>query len=161
MITREPMTFDLAFELLIGHEGGYVNDPRDPGGETKYGISRRSYPGEDIVGMTLERAKRIYLRDFWAPVGCDVVPSAIKFDLFDMAVNTGVKPAVRVLQRACGETADGTLGPLTLQAVQSMDPLRLLARFNGHRLAHYTSLDAWHTFGKGWANRIATNLSRA
>jgi lysozyme family protein len=79
------MTFDEAFELLIGHEGGYVNNPNDPGGETKYGISRRQYPGEDIANMTLERAKTIAKRDFWGPAGCDVVPDAVKFDLFDTA----------------------------------------------------------------------------
>ena len=60
------MNFDVAFEKLIGHEGGYVNDARDPGGETKYGISKRAYPDEDIAGLTLERAKQIYRRDCWA-----------------------------------------------------------------------------------------------
>ena len=73
------MTFDEAFLRLIGHEGGYVADSRDPGGETKFGISRRSYPGEDIKGnLTLARAKTIYARDFWGPAGCDAVPDGIR-----------------------------------------------------------------------------------
>lgn len=155
------MTFDQAFERLIGHEGGYVNDSRDPGGETKFGISRRSYPGEDIAGMTLERAKAIYLRDFWGPAGCDAVPDGVRFDLFDMAVNSGKAPAVRALQRACGEREDGILGPRTLQAVQAMQPQRLLARFNGARLALLADLPTWPAFGRGWARRVAQNLLEA
>lgn len=152
------MDFDSAFRRLIGHEGGYSNDPRDPGGETKFGISRRSYPGEDIAGMTLERAKEMYLRDFWGPAGCDAVPHGIKFDLFDMAVNSGVKPAIRTLQRACGELQDGIIGPRTLQAVQSMPDSRIVARFNGARLEFMAGLPAWSDFGRGWARRIASNL---
>ncbi len=155
------MTFDEAFTRLIGHEGGYVNDPRDPGGETKYGISRRSYPGEDIAGMTLERAKAIYLRDFWGPAGCDAVPDGVKFDLFDAAVNSGVKTAAKLLQRAVGETEDGIIGPRTLQAVQSMPAPRLVARFNGARLEFMAGLSTWPAFGRGWARRIASNLMEA
>lgn len=155
------MNFDEAFERLIGHEGAYVNHPHDPGGPTKYGISQRSYPGEDIAGMTLERAKAIYLRDFWGPAGCDAVPDPVRFDLFDMAVNSGVRQAVITLQKTVGETPDGVLGPLTLQAVQSMPATRLLARFNGARLAFMAGLPTWPSFGRGWANRIASNLLQA
>lgn len=155
------MNFDQAFERLVGHEGGYVNDPRDPGMETKYGISRRTYPGEVIRTMTLERAKQLYLRDFWGPAGCDTVPDAVKFDLFDMAVNSGVTQAVRTLQRAVGVDDDGKLGPITLQAVASMPGTRFVARFNGHRLQFMSSLATWPAFGRGWANRIAKNLIEA
>jgi len=155
------MNFDQAFETLIGHEGGYVNDPRDPGGETKYGISKRAYPGEDIAGMTLERARELYRRDYWGPAGCDAVPDVVKFDLFDMAVNSGVKTAIRTLQRAVGTDDDGVLGPVTLQAIQSMHASRLVARFNGHRLQFMSSLATWPAFGRGWANRIAKNLMEA
>jgi lysozyme family protein len=155
------MTFDQAFERLVGHEGGYVNDPRDAGQETKYGISRRSYPGEMIRTMTLDRAKEIYLRDYWGPAGCDTVPDAIKFDLFDMAVNSGVGTAIKTLQRTVGVDDDGKLGPVTLQAVASMPPLRFIARFNGARLQFMSALPAWPAFGRGWANRIAKNLLEA
>ena len=152
------MTFDEAFERLIGHEGGYVNHPADPGRETNFGITRRSYPGEDIKGMTLARAKEIYLRDFWGPAGCDAMPDALRFDVFDMAVNSGPRPAIRMLQRVVGETEDGILGPRTLQAVQSMPAPRLRARFNGLRLAFMADLPTWPAFGRGWARRIASNL---
>lgn len=155
------MTFDEAFEKLIGHEGGYVDHPRDPGGATNYGISQRSYPGEDIRGMTLARAKQIYLRDFWGPAGCDAVPAGVKFSLFDMAVNSGVRPAVRCLQKAVGVNDDGILGPVTLQAVSSMNASKFIARFNGHRLQFMSSLSTWPSFGRGWANRIAQNLMEA
>lgn len=155
------MTFDEAFERLIGHEGGFIDHPADPGGATNFGISQRSYPGEDIRGMTLERAKTIYARDFWGPAGCAAVPDALRFDLFDMAVNAGVKPAVKALQASCGETVDGILGPLTVQALGTMPAPRLIARFNGHRLEHMASLSTWPAFGRGWARRIASNLQEA
>lgn len=155
------MNFDLAFERLIGHEGGYVNHPADPGGETKFGITKRTYPGEDIAGLTLARAKEIYRRDFWGPAGCDLVPDGAKFDLFDTAVNSGVKAAVKLMQRAAGVQADGAIGPVTMQALSSMPAPRLVARFNGHRLAMMTDLGTWATFGRGWARRIANNLMEA
>jgi len=152
------MNFDQAFEQLIVHEGGYVNQRHDPGGETKFGISKASYPSEDIPGMTLERAKAIYSRDFWGPAGCDALPDAAKLQVFDMAVNSGVKAAIKTLQRAIGATPDGVLGPLTLQAMQSIPAPRLVARFNGYRLALMTELPTWPTFGRGWARRVASNL---
>lgn len=155
------MTYEEAFERLIGHEGGYVNHPSDPGGETKYGISKRSYPGEDIAGMTLARAKDIYYRDYWGKAGCDLVPPAVKFDLFDMAVNSGVGTAIRTLQRAVGVEDDGVIGPVTIQAIGSLSGPQFVARFNGHRLQYLSALSTWPAFGRGWANRIAKNLMEA
>jgi lysozyme family protein len=160
------MTFDEAFERLIGHEGDYVSAEQarrnnDPGGETKYGVSKRSYPGEDILNLTLARAKEIYHKDYWGPAGCDAVPPDIKFDLFDMAVNSGVRTAVRTLQRAVGETQDGILGPRTLQATNTLQPQRLIARFNGHRLEFMAGLQNWPENSRGWARRIAKNLQEA
>ena len=152
------MNFDQAFERLIGHEGGYVNNPADPGGETKFGISKRSYPLEDIRGMALGRAKVLYLRDYWGPAGCDAVPDAIKFDLFDTAVNSGAVTAIKLLQRTVEVAVDGMLGPVTLQALNSMPTPRLLARFNGHRLYLMSDLKSWPAFGRGWAKRVAQNL---
>lgn len=155
------MNFDEAFERLIGHEGGYINSRADPGGETKYGISKRSYPGEDIPGMTLARAKEIYARDFWGAAACDALPEGIKFDVFDMAVNSGVTASIRLVQRTAGVTADGVIGPNTLLALSSIPPLRLVARFNGARLAFMAELPTWPSFGRGWARRIASNLMAA
>lgn len=152
------MDFDIAFERLIGHEGGYVNDPKDPGGETKYGISRRSYPGEDIPNLTLERAKFIARRDFWDLARCDAVPDSIKFDLFDIAFNSGVKTATKMLQTAVFSEADGVIGPRTLMGINTMQPDCLIRRFNGLRLQMMTRLKNWPDHGRGWANRVAANL---
>jgi lysozyme family protein len=152
------MDFDAAFDALIGHEGGYVDHPADPGGRTKYGISQRAYPGEDIAALTLQRAKAIYLRDYWGPAGCALVPDALRFELFDAAVNHGVKQAVRLLQRAAGVADDGVIGPATLLALSAPRVDRLRARFNGARLQLMAGLPAWAEFGRGWALRIAVNL---
>lgn len=152
------MNFDQAFERLIGHEGGYVNHPDDPGGETNFGISKRSYPGEDIKGLTLARAKEIYKRDFWGPAGCDALPESAKFQVFDAAVNSGVYRAIKLIQRTVGENQDGVLGPVTLQAIQSMPPDRFAAHFAAHRLAYMTSMPNWASFSKGWTRRVVANL---
>ena len=150
--------FDECFERLIGHEGGYVNNPRDPGGETKYGISKRAYPAVDIKGLTLDGAKAIYRRDYWGRARCDDLPRNVAFDVFDAAVNSGPGQAVRWLQRAVGVADDGQAGPVTLAAVGRIDPEVLQARYNGQRLDFMTRLSTWDVFGKGWARRIAQNL---
>jgi lysozyme family protein len=155
------MNFGQSFEALIGHEGGFVDHPADPGGETNFGISKRAYPNEDIVGMTLERAKQIYHRDYWSAAGCESVPDALKFQLFDMAVNSGAQASIKTLQLAACTQADGVIGSQTLMAVQSMPAARLVARFNGHRLQLMVRLPTWPTFGRGWAGRIAANLLEA
>lgn len=155
------VTFDDAFERLIGHEGGYSNDSRDPGGETNWGISKRSYPRENIKDLTLDRAKAIYLRDFWKAAGCDHVPAGVRFDLFDMAVNSGVRPAVKTMQEAAGVVVDGVLGSKTIKALQDTDHRLLVMRFNGARLRFMTTLAVWPTYSRGWARRIASNLLEA
>lgn len=157
-----PTTFDLAFEALLGHEGEYLSAEAarrqgDSGGETRYGISKAAYPSEDIAHMTRERAKLLYRRDYWGPAGCEVVPAAIKFDLFDTAVNSGVKTAVRLLQKAAGVAEDGDLGPRTLEALQSMPPDRLRLRFSACRRQLWANLKNWQQFGRGWTLRQAKN----
>lgn len=164
------MTFDQAFTQLIDHEGGYTDDPKDRGnwttgvignGElkgTKYGISAMTYPNLNIKGLTLEDVKAIYYRDYWQAAGCELVPTAIKFDLFDMAVNSGVATAIKTLQKAVHVVADGDIGAKTLAAIMATPADTLLARFNGHRLLFMTQTKAWATYNKGWAVRIANNL---
>lgn len=152
------MIFDAAFDKLIGHEGGYVNDPKDPGGETKFGISKRAYPDLDIANLTMDDAKRIYLRDYWQRARCDELPPAVAFQVFDTAVNSGIGQSIRFLQRAVGVADDGQVGPFTLNAVRRLDPEVVVARFNGQRLDFMTKLSTWDVFGKGWARRVAKNL---
>ncbi len=155
------MNFEAAFKKLLVHEGGYVDSRNDPGGETKYGISKRSYPLEDIKNLTEERAAMIYRRDFWGPAGCDALPDAARFQVFDMAVHSGVSRAIKTVQKAVGETQDGVLGPRTLQAVQSMNPARFIARFNGARILFEADLPTWPAFSRGWMRRNAMNLLEA
>lgn len=168
------MDFDTAFIKLLGHEGSFQNDPADrgnwTGGQpgqgklkgTKYGISAMTYPIEDIENLTLARAKEIYRRDFWGSAGCDAVPMAMKFDLFDTAVNSGPKTAIKLLQRALGVVDDGIIGRQTMLAISNADPFRLLARFNGHRLDYINdNPTTWARYGRGWAQRIADNLKAA
>lgn len=153
--------FERAFARTVGHEGGWVNNPNDPGGETKYGISKRAYPAEDIANLTLERARLLYRRDYWNRVRGDYLPDTVAMEAFDAAVNHGVMPAVRMMQRALGVNDDGIIGPITLQAAQDIEPAVFVARFNGWRLMLYTELRTWPTFGKGWARRVARNLLEA
>lgn len=150
--------FDQCFDKLISHEGGYVNHPNDPGGETKFGISKRAYPQVDIKALTLDAAKAIYKRDYWDRAQCDKLPPPVAYLLFDAAVNSGIGQAIRFLQRAVGVADDGALGPMTLAAVQRMDVEALAGRFLGQRLDFMTKLTTWDTFGKGWARRIADQL---
>lgn len=153
------MTFDQAFDKLINHEGGYTFNPHDPGGETKFGISKRSYPHLDIHSLTLADAKTIYKRDFWDRAQCDKLAPDLAFDLFDGAVNSGIGQSIRWLQRAVGVADDGVVGPLTLAAINREDDSSAIrARYNGQRLDFMTRLSTWDVFGKGWARRIAANL---
>ena len=153
------MDFDTAFDRLIGHEGGYKNDPQDPGGETNFGISKRSYPNVDIANLTRDGAKAIYLRDFWDPLGA--ADGAIKFQVFDFAVNGGLSTGLRKLQAAIGVADDGHWGPISAAALATKDVNDVLLRFNAQRLRFYTSLSNWSIYGKGWTNRVAGNLDYA
>jgi len=155
------MNFDQAFEKLIGHEGGHSNHPDDKGGETMFGITvavarANGYYG-DMKALPLSEAKRIYRASYWDAVKADQLPASCRFDVFDAAVNSGVRQAALWLQRAVGATDDGVIGPQTLQACAvAGDAVK--PRFNGHRLEFMASLSNWPAFGRGWARRIATNL---
>lgn len=153
------MNFDMAFDRLMGHEGGYVNNPSDPGGETNWGISKRSYPNVDIKALTRDDAKAIYRRDFWEVMG-NASP-AVTFQVFDFAVNSGIDTALRKLQTAVGVADDGHWGPVSRAALERMDENDVLLRLLGQRLAFMAKLKAFDVFGRGWAARIAQNLAYA
>ena len=155
------MNFDQAFDRLMGNEGGYVNNPADPGGETKWGIAKRSYPNLDIANLTREDAKAIYLRDFWQAGAMDQFTPALAFQCFDAAVNHGMGNAVRFLQRAAGVADDGHIGPMTIAAVTSKSSVVILMLFIAVRIEFWTALSTWDKFGKGWARRAATDLRYA
>lgn len=151
------MSFDEAFERVIGHEGGYVSDSRDPGGETRFGISKKQYPNVDIKSLTLDEAKAIYRRDYWNAIRGDMLGD-LAFDVFDAAVNQGVTVAIRMLQKSLGVGADGVIGMVTLNAAQAADPATFRMKFNAARLDYYAELPTWPAFGKGWVRRVANNL---
>lgn len=152
------MNFDLAFARLMGHEGGYVNHPNDPGGETKWGISKRSYPHLDIANLSREDAKAIYQRDFWEAIHADEMYDGVAFQALDFAINSGIQTAIRKLQLAAGVADDGAWGPVTRAAVAAMTETDMIMRFIAFRLKFWASLSTWPTFGRGWANRAADNL---
>lgn len=152
------MSFDDAFERTIGHEGEYTEGIGDPGGETKFGISKRAYPGEDIKGLTIMRARELYRRDYWDRIQGDQLPPWIVGQVFDAAVNSGVKQASIWLQRAVGAHPDGIIGAKTIATARRADPGVAVARFNAARLQFLTDLPTWPRFGRGWARRIAANL---
>ena len=153
------MNFDEAFTRLLGHEGRYVNNPKDPGGETNWGVSKRSYPNVDIKALTQDGAKDIYLRDFWRPLG-DTHP-AIKFQAFDFAVNSGIQTAIRKLQTAIGVADDGHWGPMSASRLAGLDLSDALMLYLAERLDFMRKLSTWPSFSSGWAGRVADNLRYA
>ena len=152
------MNFDVAIERILSHEGGYVNHPSDPGGETKWGISKRSYPNLNIKELTREQAKEIYKRDFWDKINGDALYDGVAFQTLDFAVNSGIGTAIRYLQRALGVADDGHFGPVSQAAAKSMSESDQIMRLNAERLDFMRKLKVWPQFGAGWAGRIAQNL---
>lgn len=161
-------------EIIAQVEGGYVFDPKDPGGETNYGISKRSYPQLDIKNMTLNGACTIYVNDFIKPTYSDwwVSIGEPNMALFigGFAVNSGPKPALKIIQRLCNNVldmsllVDGVLGDKTLNAIEQLkEPLlsekQVRQKIIGSIIEYYTSLDRFNIYGKGWMNRVSTFLT--
>ena len=156
--------FEKAFEYVIRNEGGYIFDKNDPGEETKFGISKRSYPSLNIRELTLEDAKKIYYRDFWQKGRFEEIrDDLVSTQLFDLSVNLGIRAAVIVLQRALrsvGKTVqeDGLMGPETLLATMYSEPRCLLAAIKSEAAGYYRQIVAKNPsqqkFLKGWLNRV-------
>ena len=157
--------FDKAFDLLIGNEGGYVNNPSDPGGETNWGITRavavdNGYTGS-IKLMPKGTAKGIYKKMYWDRLQCDQLPFVVAFQLFDAGVNHGNSQAVKFLRRALSVVDDGVIGAKTIATTNSLDDMQIVMLFNAERIEFYSSLKTFSTFGKGWVRRVASNLKLA
>ncbi|AWD90282.1 putative glycosyl hydrolase [Dickeya phage Amaethon] len=167
------MSFEKAFALTIGIEGGFTADPKDRGNwtsgtigqgtlkGTKYGISAMIYPTLDIANITLQDAKAIYKRDYWDKAALDTFPAIIADDLFDFGVNAGFKTAFKCLQRAVGVKDDGIVGPATMAAINvarnsGAEDFVLYTKFCAERIKYYTSLSTFSVYGRGWMNRVAT-----
>lgn len=156
------MNFDTAFDLLMTHEGGFSNHPDDPGGATMYGVTEAvarewGYTGH-MRDFLLADAKKIYRDRYWTKCQCDAMPDAIKYPLFDAAVNSGPTQAVKWLQAAAGVKADGIIGMATRHAVTQLDPYALKSAMIARRLRFMTDLKNWPSFSRGWARRIAAIL---
>jgi lysozyme family protein len=152
-----------AFDYLMYHEGGYVNDSKDAGGETRYGISKHSYPHLDIKSLTREQARQIYFVDFWMKAKCeDIEDENIAIKLFDLAVHTGIQQANKLIQRALRAAGaqvveDGIIGQITLSAINRADPTDLLAALKSEAAGYYRLLininPSQKKFIEGWLNR--------
>ena len=148
--------FDACLAFTLKYEGGHVNDPHDPGGETNLGISKRSYPHEDIRGMTRARAAAIYRRDFWNAVSGDDLPRGLDLVAFDAAVNSGVMRSSKWVQRALLVEADGRIGQKTLIAARMLNQSQLeaaISRAVAIRFDFLTRLKTWPRYKRGWTAR--------
>jgi len=145
-----PLRAKYCIEWTCGIEDGYSNNPLDPGGETKFGISKRSYPLLDIKNLTLAKAQEIYFKDYWLTISADKLPQPLDLFVFDASVNHGCSAAISMLQRVCRVPQDGKIGPQTLSRVKSVLPHHYLTE-RAIRYAHDKNLD---TFGRGWFNRL-------
>ena len=156
------MNFDAAFTKLLGFEGDFSNDKDDPGGATRYGITETVARANGYSGsmreLPVDFAKAVYKRFYWDAVQADSLPPAVRYAVFDAAVNSGPHQATLWLQRALGVKDDGAIGPRTLKALSEQHPDGLLRRFLGQRLVFMTSLPNWPTFSKGWARRVCDLL---
>lgn len=124
--------FDAAFGIVVGIEAGYVNDPVDPGGETKYGISKRAHPNLEIKTLTLDQAKGIYFEEYWTPLGCEVLDWAYALQLLDCGVNQGQPTALKIKKMAVD-----------------------LDDFVAERILRYAMNANWEKYGLGWMRRVA------
>jgi len=145
--------FDKAFELVIGAEGGYSNDKRDPGGETMYGISKRQYPDLDIKNLSLQHAKEIYYRDYWTPIEACRLNERLAIYYFDCAVNQGVPTAKKLMQKHCRVAPDGIIGNATRLAMMALKPDDD-NKFMCLREDRYRKTANFDIYGKGWLNRL-------
>lgn len=155
--------FDNVLKFVLSDEGGFSNDPRDPGGGmTNLGVTKRVW--EAFVGHPVdETAMRaltpadvapLYRQNYWNRVHCDDLPVGVDYAVMDCAVNSGTSRAARTLQRACGVADDGAIGPETIDAVNAADPVTLIDNICGQRLAFLQSLPTFDTFGRGWTARV-------
>lgn len=153
--------FTKIINRVLDNEGGYVFNAADPGGETKFGISKRAYPKLDIKNLTRDQAIEIYRQDYWNRINGDKLPEEIAYQVLDTAVNHGIGNAIRMLQRAINVADDGYWGPRSERALASQHPADVVLLFIAERLEFYTKLSTFSTFGKGWVKRVADNLRYA
>jgi len=152
-----------SFRLMLASEGGFSNHPSDPGGMTNLGVTKATWENwvgresdeAEMRGLTPEKVEPLYKKKYWDAVRGDELPAGISYLCFDFAVNAGAGRSIKTLQTAVGVTPDGGFGPMTMAAVQAVDPVDLIERFSQAKEDFYRSLTTFATFGKGWLNRVA------
>ena len=143
--------FEKFIKFILKAEGGYVNDPKDAGGETKYGISKRAFPQYDIKNLTVDQAKQIYYNCYYKPCKADKIePELLALQVFDFAVNAGISRAIKAIQRVAEVKQDGILGTITFAKLQQKDYSH---EYIAYRKNYYTNLDQ-PRFIKGWIYRV-------
>ncbi len=165
--------FDACLAFTLREEGGYVDDPADPGGATNMGITLATYRqwSDDpafgptrVEDMTERTARAIYRSLYWNPLRADTLPIGVDLSIFDMGVNAGIWRSARLLQRALGftgEEVDGCIGPETLGPAAKYDPGTLVANLAERQAAYYRSLADFSIFGAGWLNRTEARRNAA
>ena len=154
--------FESSLAQVLTHEGGYVDHPRDPGGATNRGITlkvfRNFYGGHlgkaDLRQITEREAGAIYKTNYWDKCQCDKLPAGVDYAVFDQAVNSGPGRSIKWLQVATGAEVDGGMGPNTLAAAKSMEPVKVITKMCNTRLSFLKGLQTWDVFGQGWQNRV-------
>ena len=155
------MGFDEALEHLLKHEGGWVNHPSDPGGETHMGVTKRvweewvGHPVKTMKTLTPSDVAPLYKRKYWDRIKGDDLPSGVAYCVFDAAVNSGTGRAAKWLQEAAGAVPDGAIGPKTLDMVYEANPADLINRMCDIRQSFLEGLKTFETFGKGWTRRVS------
>ena len=157
--------FDKCLEMLLHHEGGYVNHPSDPGGETNLGVTKKVYQEwggtKDMKDLTVEDVAPIYKKEYWDRCKCDDLESGVDWAVFDWAVNSGTGRAAKAIQKICGAAQDGAIGPKTLALIAKQDTQYVVEEFGKIRQDFYESLKTFDTFGKGWTRRNKETTAKA
>jgi len=157
--------FDECLKMLLHHEGGYVNHPKDPGGETNLGVTKRVYEKwggtKDMKDLTIEDVAPIYKKEYWDRCKCDDLESGVDWAVFDWAVNSGTGRASKAIQKICGASQDGAIGPKTLALIGTQDTNYVVEEFGKIRQQFYESLKTFDTFGRGWTRRNKETTEKA
>ena len=157
--------FDECLKMLLHHEGGYVNHPKDPGGETNLGVTKRVYEKwggtKDMKDLTVEDVAPIYKKEYWDRCKCDDLESGVDWVVFDWAVNSGTGRSAKAIQKICGASLDGAIGPKTLALIGTQNTEYVIEEFCKIRQDFYESLKTFDTFGKGWTRRNKETTEKA
>lgn len=153
--------FDECLKMLLKHEGGFVNHPRDPGGMTNLGVTRTVYEKwvgrkvseQEMRDLKTEDVAPLYKQKYWDRCKCDELPSGLDWSVFDWAVNSGTGRSAKALQGIIGAVQDGGIGPKTLKLVEEHDSKQMIEKMHDKRQGFYEGLKTFDTFGKGWTRR--------